>query len=314
MPVTSTQINNTNKFFNKALLRVASAPAVFEQFALKAPVKGHKTVTFTRVNDIPVGTPTPLVEGANPTPLNTSQNQVDAIIQWYGQYIQITHEAEVLDPIGMIKNGYIKRVGKHAQGTRETLMRDALISGASSVYYAGGVAGRSNVSAGISVDDLDAINESLRDAGAEYITEIVAGKDRVNTYPVAECYILVVDVATGSAIRKLAGFTKVAQYSEPTVRFVGEIGEIAGFRVIESRAYINPLTVSGAGQDGIDVHRAIAFGKEAYGIADLETLRSITKTKKEAGGALERFSTTGYTMASASKVLNGDWCTVYECA
>ena len=168
----------------------------------------------------------------------------------------------------------------------------------------------------------------MEKAGAQKVTEIVQGENRENTYPIEACYILVVDHDQAFDLRGNAKFTKCADYSNPSVMFKNEIGSIVGFRVIVS-SFMEDLTYLGGGaydsagtvqQTGsgsaarADVHTAMALGKEAFGIADLETLESIIKNEKEAGGPLNMFSTTGYILAMTAKALNKYWYVVLESA
>jgi N4-gp56 family major capsid protein len=125
-------------------------------------------------------------------------------------------------------------------------------------------------------------------------------------------------------IRGLADFIRVAQYSNPEVAFEGEIGSCYGFRIISTN-FLTGAKVAGAGSSSTtgkqatsgkcDVHRAIAIGSEALGVADLDGgIENIIQDEETVGGPLKQFSTTGYKMAMAAKVVNTNAVMIYETA
>lgn len=320
--VTMADMKNPNEFFQQVLLRRIRYDSVFEQFALKGKVEGMEFVSWFRVNRVNPGSPTQLGD-TNPSPLAITTEKITGQVGWYGAYAKIGRKAKKIDPVKATTE-YTEVVGDHGRETREMIMRDSILSGATSIYYADAVAGRANVSSVINNTDLKRIFRALEKQGAEKITDIVVGEDRDNTHPVEACYIMIVDPDQALDVRALSGFTKCADYSNPSVRFKNEIGAAEGFRFLSSNYMTGVVlpnagsaTVAGkisAGGTNCDVYRAIALGKEAFGIADLETMESILKSEQEAGGPLNMFSTTGYIMAMTSKALNPAWFTIYETA
>jgi N4-gp56 family major capsid protein len=320
--VTIADMKNPNEFFQKVLLRRIKYDSVFEQFALKGKVEGMEFVSWFRVNRLNPGTPTQLGD-TNPSPLQITTDKITGQVGWYGAYAKIGRKAKKIDPVKATTE-YTEVVGDHGRETREMIMRDSIISGATSVYYAGAVAGRANVSGVFANADLKRIFKGLEKQGAEKITEIVVGAAKDGTRPVEACYIMIVDSDQALDVRALTGFTKCADYSDPSVRFKNEFGACEGFRFISSN-FMTGVIVPGAGSTTVagkistnttncDVYRGIALGKEAFGIADLETMESILKTENEIGGPLNMFATTGYIMAMTSKALNPQWFTIYETA
>jgi N4-gp56 family major capsid protein len=319
--VTIADMKNPNEFFNKVLLRRVKYDSVFEQFALKGKVEGMEFVSWFRVNRVAPGSPTKLGD-TNPSPLKITTDKITGQVGWYGAYAKIGRKARKIDPVKATTE-YTEVVGDHGRETREMIMRDGIISGTTSAFYAAAGTARTDVGTVIAKADLLKIFRSLEKQGAEKITEIVVGQDRANTKPVEECYVMIISYDQAKDVRDMQGFTKCADYSDPSVRFKNEIGAGFGFRFITS-AFMGDLVVLNAGsttttgmQAGAarcDVHRAIALGKEAFGIADLETMESILKSEAEAGGPLNMFSTTGYIMAMTSKALNPNWFVIYETA
>lgn len=323
--VTIADMRNPNEFFQKTLLKRVKYDSVFEQFALKGSVVGMEYVSWFRVNRIAPGSPTQLGD-ENPSPLATTTEKITGQVGWYGAYAKIGRKAKAVDPVKATLE-YTEVVGDHGRETREMIMRDALISDAETVYYANAVNGRTDVIAAISETDLRKLFRTMEKNGAEKITEIVTGADRDNTHPVEACYVMVISPDQAYDVRGLTNFTKCADYSNPSVRFQNEIGNCMGWRFIVSNFMTGIVSAGGGGAtvtgkqstgEGsaarCDVHKAIALGKEAFGIADLESLESILKSEKEAGGPLNMYSTTGYIMAMTAKGLNSDWFAIYETA
>jgi len=72
----------------------------------------------------------------------------------------------------------------------------------------------------------------------------------------------------------------------------------------------------GAGRDGSAVYGTLILGRYAGGVTELENggLEFITKSRKEAGGPLEQFSTAGWKMTYAAKRLQEDYMIRIESA
>ena len=323
--ITRTDMKNSNEVFQQILLKAVKLPSVFEQngLVLKAKITGHDYVSWFRVPRINPGTPTPLEDGVNPSETSVSVEKFTARIDWYGAYAKVSTAAKKIDPVKVVA-GFTKAIGELARETREILIRDAYLSNSSNTFYANSVAGRTNVADFVSRIDLKKMFRTLEKAGCEKITKIVKAGQGVNTYPIEACYLLYVSPDQAMDVRGLADFIRVAQYSNPEVAFEGEIGSCYGFRIISTN-FLTGAKVAGAGSSSTtgkqatsgkcDVHRAIAIGSEALGVADLDGgIENIIQDEETVGGPLKQFSTTGYKMAMAAKVVNTNAVMIYETA
>ena len=324
--ITRTDMKNSNEVFQQILLKAVKLPSVFEQngLVLKAKITGHDYVSWFRVPRINPGTPTPLEDGVNPSETSVSVEKFTAKIDWYGAYTKVSTAAKKIDPVKVVA-GFTKAIGELARETREILIRDAYLSNSSNTFYAKSVVGRTNVADVVSETDLKKMFRTLEKAGCEKITKIVKAGQGVNTYPIEACYLLYVSPDQAMDIRGLTSFIKVAQYSNPEVAFEGEIGSCCGFRIISTN-FLTGAVVAGAGSTTTetdkqatngkcDVHRAIAIGSEALGVADLDGgIENIIQDEETVGGPLKQFSTTGYKMAMATKVVNTNAVMIYETA
>ena len=314
---------NNQKDYQQTLLKAMVVAPVFEQFGMRGKVTGTKYVAWNRVNRITPGTPATLGLGKNPSPLTVTPEELTATVDWYGAYAKIPRQSEVTDPNGQVK-GIIKAVGTHGNETREIIIRDALHSAVSSVYYANNTS-RTTVVATPSVTDLRRISRSMFKNGATKITKIIKGGSGENTYPIPACYVIIAHPDTQTDWLGISGFLRTSQYAEPNAAFIGELGTIDEFRVIISNqcTYIPGSASAGGAYGGTklsddsshcNVYPCLIFGEEAFGVSDLEKLETILKSKEQAGGALNMFSTAGYLMAMVAKLLNGNWCYQYEVA
>ena len=83
------------------------------------------------------------------------------------------------------------------------------------------------------------------------------------------------------------------KYTSPEHMYNNEIGRIAGVRFVEST---EAKIFTGAGANGIDVYSTLIFGQNAYGRTSIQGggLETIIKSKEQAGGPLNQYSTIGW--------------------
>jgi N4-gp56 family major capsid protein len=318
--------SNSSKDYQKQLLNTMVVAPVFEQFALRGKITGTKYVTWNRINRISPGTPAAIGLGITPSPMLQTPDEVTATADWYAAYTKIARQAWSTDPNGQVK-AMGTAMGKHGNELREVIIRNAIVSGATTTYYsAGGSIVRSTVVAVINSTDLNRIGRALYASGAEKITSIIKAGSGVGTTPIGASYICVIHPSVELDVRAISTFTPVEKYPNSTPGFIGEIGSIPGFRFITSNImadlyYPGSATAGGSStgkltDDGshANVYPNLIFGEQAFGVVDLEKFETIEKGLDKAGSAVNAYSTTGYIMAMVAKALNGSWCAVYECA
>jgi N4-gp56 family major capsid protein len=313
---------NNNTLFHKALLRAFSMVPVYRQFALAPTVKGVDSITFFRVNDLDSSSYPTLVDGVNPSSLDADVDTVKITLAQYGAYLEYAASVADIQPVDLI-GSFTKKIGKLGAEVQEMIIQDELLT-ATNIAYANDVAGRSDVVAAISADDIYSAYTDLEVGGAELITEIVPATDKTSTIPVDACYVMVVTPYQAKTIKQLTGFEPRYKYSNPSAAFIGEIGSMGGMRIISANILSQGIlhgvgsgTTTGKIYTGsnCDVHRAVAFGKEAFGCGvGANGIKSIVKSPAEIGGALEMTGTTGYKMDFAAEILNQDFIAIVESA
>lgn len=323
-------VTNSSTQYQKQLLSAMKVAPVFEQFALRASLQGTKNIAWNRVNRISPGTPAPMTRGVSPSPLIQTPDEVTATAAWYAAYCKIDRESYKTDPNGQVK-AMGEAMGIYGSELREVIIRNALISGSSVACYAGSAinsGSRSSLTGVISLTDLNRISRALYGYGAEHITSIKKASSGFNTYPIGASYIVVIHSHIENDVRALSGFIPVERYADSTPGFIGEIGAVPGYRFIKSNImsdmyYPGSSTVGGSYGSGAklsdddshcNVYPCIVFGKESFGVVDLEKLEMIEKGLNEAGSPVDAYATKGWIMANTAKVLNPYWCAIYEVA
>jgi N4-gp56 family major capsid protein len=316
---------NTNTLFHKTLLRAFSLNPVYRQFALSPTVKGVDSITFYRVNDLDSTVHPTLVDGVNPSSLDADVDTVKITLAQYGAYLEYAASVADIQPVDLI-GSFTKKIGKLGADVLEQIIQDELLT-AANINFASSAANRGAVGAALTADDIYAVYTDLEVGGAELITDIVPASDKTATIPVDACYILVVTPYQAHTVKKLTGFEPRYKYANPNAAFVGEIGSIGGMRIISNHilnggivpgsATVGSATITGLRSTAshCDVHRAIAFGKEAFGAGiGANGIKSIVKSPAEIGGALEMTGTTGYKADFACEILNQDYVAIIESA
>lgn len=318
--------SNNSKDYQKQLLNTMVVAPVFEQFALRGKITGTKNVVWNRINRLSPGSPAPIGLGVTPSPMIQTPDEITASADWYAAFTKIARQAFATDPNGQTKQMGVA-MGKHGSELREVIIRNAVVSGATSTYYAGfapGAGSRATVASVANLTDLGRINRALYASGAEQITDIVKAGNGQGTTPIGASYICIIHGHVENDIRALSGFVPVEKYPNSAPGFVGEIGSVPGYRFIKSNIMSDMYYASAGGAWGsnklsdnstnCNVYPCLIFGVQAFGVVDLEKFETITKDLESAGSAVNAYATTGYIMAMVAKVLNGAWVAVYECA
>lgn len=183
-------------------------------------------------------------------------------------------------------------LGEQAAQTLDVVARDVLNAG-TTVQYAAGRVSRVTVAAG---DNLT-VNE---------VRKAVRTLKRSNVKPIdGRNYIAIVEPGTTYDVQSDTKWEEAAKYAGSTQIFDGEIGRLYGVRFIET-SYAKKF--SGAGSGGIDVYSTLIFGKDAYGMSDVESsgaVKNIIKPKGSGGTSdpLDQRGTSGWKAMFVVKIL-----------
>lgn len=282
-------------FYDTELLENARIEMFYAQFAKKQtlPAKHGNTVEWRKWNTFAKADK--LQEGVIPTGQKFGMSSKTGSIAQYGTYAAITDTLELRAYDDTIL-GATEEMGASAAETQETLIRDALLVNTNVLYCdnitleTGAVAG---TPAAPNAMEASATVMSLLTPKmvAKAVTKMK--KDRVPT--INGKYYAVIHPSVAHDLRNSEEWMEVHKYSATGEIFNGEIGELHNCRFIEN-VFAPILDGEYVNKAGSKTYATYFFGKDAFGIIDPEggALQMIVKSKEQAGGPLNQFSTVGY--------------------
>ena len=279
-------------YYDTELLENARDEAVYGQLGKKQglPANHGKTVEWRKWNTLPE--PDKLTEGVIPEGKNFGQSRIDVDIAQYGEYVTVSDQLE-MHHIDDVILGATEEVGAAMGKKADLLTRDAILSGCSNVLYAPDKSG--TVPSGDSGVKAECL--FTPDVVAKAVTILKKG----NAPKINGKYVAVIHPSVAYDLRKDSDWVSYHQYDASTELFNGEIGELHGVRFVEA----NSAPIMGTGASGALVYGTLIFGRDSFGVVDPAGagMEMIIKSKDQAGGPLNQFSTIGGKMSHAARVL-----------
>ena len=283
-------------FYDTSLLVNARAEMYYAQFAVTQPLpKGRgKTVEWRKWNTF--ARASKLQEGVIPTGQKFGMTTKTGSIDQYGTYTAITDQLEMHAYDDVIL-GATEEMGASAAETQEVLIRDALLVNTNVLYcdnitLATGAVASTPTSPATMEATATVMSLFTPDMVAKAVT--IMKKNKVPT--INGKYYCVIHPSVAYDLRKSKEWIDAHKYSSVREIFNGEIGELHGMCFVEDT--FAPIL---GGEDyknkaGTVTYATYCFGKDAFGIIDPEEggLEMIVKSKEQAGGPLNQFSTVGY--------------------
>lgn len=308
-----TVINTTNTetlsaenkiFYDKVLIREASANLVHGQFGQKRPIpkNGGKTIEFRKFDSLPKAL-TPITEGVTPEGNKLSVTSITASIKQYGDYIV---QSDILD-LTAIDNTIVEAtivLGNQAGATLDTIDREVLNSGTNVVYApkVGADGKKTVVTSRAALDVTSALTVDL-------VKKCVTFLKAVNAPKIDGYYVGIIHPHVSYDLSTDPKWMEVEKYASPENMLTGEIGKIAGVRFVESTEAKIFTTAGGASDcpDGLAVYSTLFLGANAYGTTEVEGggLRTIVKQLGSGGTSdpLEQRSSVGWKATRATEIL-----------
>lgn len=248
---TSAGMSPTMKeYYDKKLLERMLPRLCFVKHGQKKPLpKGNgKTIEFRKFNSLALAT-TPLTEGEPPAGKDLSMTKITATVSQYGDYVSVS---DVLDQTAYdpVIAETVEILGEQAGETLDVITQNILLD-TTSEYNVGG---------GLDVDAITATNILT----SEDLLKIRTIFKRNNVKPFeGKYYLMFCSPEQLADIMRDSLWLEVSKYSASKKIFDGEIGEMRGFRFIDT-SLVEPIANTG----GIDVFSGLALGQHAYGIVD----------------------------------------------
>lgn len=271
------------------------------------PMNSGKTVYFTRFTPLALAT-TALSEAVNPSAVDMTAATVSATLADYGTYTTVGS----LYSMTSIEDGLREHIEVHGQNAGETidrLIRTELASGATSMLVSTSTGGAANSTTAITT-----IHTSDTLSGLEVRRVVRALK--VAKAPRFEnaMYRAIVGPYTAMDLMGSTEWLDAHRYTNTDAIMRGVIGKLHGVEFVETNDQHFTLTggFSTSATDVANVYSNFFFGKEAYGVINLGSIRAPKVYVKNPGAnstdnPIDQFSTIGWKMPFVSKTLNSDW-------
>ena len=299
-------------FYDTTLLRNAQPNLVFQQFGQKQPLPKNngKVVEWRKFSDLAKAT-TELTEGVTPDGHKFTVSTVTATVKQYGDYTIVTDVLELTTIDPFIAEA-TKKHAENAARTIDTITRNVLL-GTTNVLFQSKSNGTA-VSARTSLDLTCAITP-------KGVAKAVAILKKANAPTFDGDYVCAVHPSVEFDLITSEGWVGVEKYTPKAAEniFNGEIGKLYGMRFVRSTEapVYAPSDRSGGDASKIAVYPCLCFGKDAYGVVDLEGggLEMIIKSKDSGGteNALNQRGSVGWKVTGyATAILNVDYLVDYE--
>ena len=268
------------------------------------PQKSGQQVIFSVFDSLPMGVK--LTEGANPSAWRMSKSTKTGTLATYGGYVEIAEEVNVLTQDKVLLEA--AELNGEAMGlTLDTVCRDIIVAG-TGVTLAGDQA-RSAQKTLLVKSDWDESILTLKNNKAKPFSPVLMGSPKVGTLPIRDSFFCITSFDTTEYMESiLTGGTKgkyitVSEYGTAEGIQKNEQGSYRNIRFIATTnsAIASSGTTGGAtvkkGTDGnAEVHLSLILGRDAFGKTPIsgKGAELIVKSRKEAGGPLERYDTSGW--------------------
>jgi N4-gp56 family major capsid protein len=258
---------------------------------------------------IPLAT-TPLVEGVTPTGRKLANQDYDATLVQYGDYITITdvihdtHEDPILQQA-------IETLGEQAAQTIETIRYNVLKAG-TVVGYANGSA-RTDVNTAVTLDAQRTATAALDRQNAKMFTKIVKSTPSFNVQALEAAYVGLGHTDIKTDVRKMTGYINPKNYGSETP-WENEVGNVEQVRYLTSTLFA-PFADGGGAKGAMrsttgtsaDVYPILYLARDAFGIVPLKGKDALTpmvvNPKPAPGDALGQRGTVGWKAMTTCLIL-----------
>jgi len=307
-------------FYDRNLLERALPALLYSKWGQVRPIPKNAgdLINFRKYGALASNT-TQLNEGTTPAGKQLSATTITAQMGQYGDFVLITDKLldMGLDPI-LIEAGEI--LGEQAGLSIDTIHRNVLLAG-TSVRYADGVAGRSNIVKTIQASDIKAVIRNLEASNAKKLRQQVNAGVKISTSPIRAAFIGITHTDCRQDLEELDGFVPVEKYAQQGDVMETEIGEYKGIRfIVTTNAGIVEDAGGSAATNGLiyttadtacDVYQTLVLAKDAFGVIPLQKggIENIIKRAKNSGteDPLNQRNTSGWKAYTAIKILNDNF-------
>lgn len=310
---TDSKLSAENKtFYDRALVEEAGPNLIHGQFGQKRPIpkNGGKRIQFRRYASLPKALK-PLTEGVTPEGRKLSATAVEAEVNQYGDFVCLS---DVLD-LTAIDNNVLeatKAVGRQAGLTLDTITRNVLQSG-TNVFYCPKV-GANGVQT--PVTDRSGLDKTCT-LTVDVVKKVAAMLKAANAPKIDGDYVCILHPYVAYDIMSDPRWEEMHKYTTPENMYQGEIGRIAGVRLVETSEAAVYKGTENSCPTGLAVFGCLFIAQGAYGVTEVTGggLQTIIKQLGSAGTAdpLDQRSTVGWKALQTAEILMEPYMVRVEC-
>ena len=266
------------------------------------PRNGGRILRMRRYNPLPTALVPLGNQGIQPPSTQLTAVDIDARIDFYGQYIQLNEQVSLQnqDPV---LNEAAARLGVALRQTEDELTRNMLAAAAGFINCVGGVNGDNPTE--ITRADVHEVVRTLLDNNAYTIMDNIEGEDKFGTAPVRDAYFALCSTQLTGDLDNVAGFIHKNQYPSPMNALRSEWGSIGNLRFLVSS--IGSVTPN-ASANNANVFNIFCVGMEAYACIEQDGYSaSFIYRPPIYDGPLALNASVGWKMAQVPRITNDLW-------
>lgn len=285
-------------YYSKLLIKYLFPKMKYHQFGEARPIPRRSGKQVIWGQYAAPTADTALTEGVAPSAASLSTISVSSLLEQYGYVIGVTDLLE-MTAIDSQVEAAVEHLSDRAAITVDTATRNSILDAATKYIEL--------PSAGTAVGAVTALGS------AHVLDEYVVRKlaytrlRRLNVQPFSDGYYVgVVHPLAGEQLISDSAWQDWYKYVNPDAAYRGEIGKIHGVRFVDSTNVYLGSAVQTSGPSVSGAYNMI-FGKQFYGVTDFDGgVHVYVKgpNKYDKSDPLDQYSTIGYKVTYASKVLN----------
>jgi N4-gp56 family major capsid protein len=294
--------------FNRVLLSVKQPYLIYTLPAMEDMLPQHSgnIQRRRRYNTINPST-TPLgPSGLAPQPVNIPVTDIDATLEFYGQYARITEQVLLVNEDAVL-NQYTLRLGQSMRESQDQLARNALLAGASTYQMQNGING--DAPTNMTPQDWYNVSRILLGNSAKTVMTSIEGMNKIGTGPVRNSYMALGHTDISVDLENLAGFRRAAEYPEQSKVLPSEYGTFSYLRYFLAADPLGAIQPNSSAVFQQNVYPVSCVGQEALSITSLEGYNAqFVYRDPLVASTLGLYAEVGYKFADAPRVLYDQWC------
>lgn len=291
-------------FFSQAMLAIQVPNLIFNECAEKIAMEANQGLILRRRRyETPQPAITPLgPTGVTPPPANINIVDVDAKIQFYGNYVFVTDQVTLQNQDPVLSE-LTKVMALNMRETEDQLTRDVLASSAFVVNATNG--GNGDNPTEPTITDVQIVIRRMLANNARTLSNIIGGADKFGTGPIRNSWFGLIHSDMATQFEAIPEFLYASNYPNQSNLLESEWGNIANIRFLQSSVGSKSDNASWLGRT---VYNNLIVGAQSYmHVLQNRYSASFIYHPPQLSGPLELYSSIGWKMAQASRITNEDW-------